>query len=247
LSDAYFRLADKFSEDVVPLSDSEKDFYAGRFDADLVAKAKAAFNFGEQESITKKDLQRRYRQILMRIHPDKNGGQLHPCHHNIIALFCILLTHVEGRADEIELPEIMKLTAEALDRSLPSAYRCLELLRFSRHPDSFEQALLDSSCQKLQNGVKLLVESEDYEQALSALCNRKIGHTDVVTYSHCVPRILDAIKASCSHKDNVKLKSREPLLYLDGSTQIPVKNSFLDEFIGDASSSQSRHRRSRSR
>jgi len=123
LCDTTFNLADEFSVSVVPLTNEERNYYATRFHADLVAKAKAVFNFGEREPITKKDLKRRYRQILKRIHPDKNFGELHPCHHSIIAIFGILLTHVEGRADEIERDEILALTAEALEKSksLPKA------------------------------------------------------------------------------------------------------------------------------
>merc|ERR1711974_446873 len=101
---------------MIPVNDAEKDFYAAKFHDDLVAKAKAAFNFKESEPITKADLRKRYRQILLRIHPDKNGGEKHPFLHTIMCCFLLLLSHVEGRADEIELSEIQALTEEALEQ-----------------------------------------------------------------------------------------------------------------------------------
>lgn len=116
------------------------------------------------------------------------------------------------------------------------------LLRLTRHPAKLEQGLLQhpqlrnvmsdlqkrGCCSGKMNTNKVFVSPDEFDRAAAASQQRQLGRHHVVVSEKLLPHVNEVI-ARMPHKENVKVQTQEPLVYLNGSMPpVTTRGTFLD-------------------
>lgn len=117
----------------------------------------------------------------------------------------------------------------------------LVLLNFTRHPQSFENILLNGEevrelrealhlaghDVRLPSGTWILVAAEDYAASKRAVVGMKLGRWHVVVSEEFEPVVTAAVRSGTNHRENVRVRHSQTLGYL-GDEQVLVERTFLN-------------------
>lgn len=125
------------------------------------------------------------------------------------------------------------------DVAKEGAFSKLVLLRFTRHPKAFEdalsrnvdllavrEALISAGCSHIvPRGAKVFVMPHEYSSVQEASQLHKLGPSHVVVSEHLVPQVMD-VAESLPHKANVRIKGKPQIIPIIGLT-IVNRQTFL--------------------
>lgn len=120
------------------------------------------------------------------------------------------------------------------------------MLRVTRHPASFENALvqhhelravqadLERTHQDYIGKIgtnKVFVFPDEYSSAMAVSQGQKLGRHHVVVSEKLLPQVIEVI-GSLTHKDNVRVKDQQTIVYLvpdgDSLVHITTRRTFLE-------------------